>query len=498
MCRIAAGWLATVASGCDTDSVVMVEPVAVVTAASGSRPPTAPQTTATVRPQAQEHAPAQAQTQPQATATPAPAEPTGLFGGTLVRTVSLRYAKADWLAQQQVLATKLGPPLDQELDPGNLPPLPQVPAWVPVEVSLGSQTWKWVGIRYKGNGSPIETYHLGMAKLPFRLDFDHFDLEHPETKGQLCNGLEKLTFANGWTDSTYLRDVLASEIMRERGVPAPRAAFYRVMVDHGDGPYYAGPHSAIEDPSDDLPTRELGAIGGNVYKAAGAGAGWQVFDTPSFSKQTNAKQQNWSDIEAAIAALHAPRADAAKWRTELQKRFAVAGFLRWLAVNTAIWNPDVYGLHAANYYLAGVPAQGGRLHWLPWDQNEAFRPPQAPYVQGQPSQTAYTKAVVHHTATTDQWPLIRYLLDDSVYAAQYDKELAKAVLGSYELQTFAARAKALHALIKPHVEGPQGEVWPHTVQFGAESGTYLQPPDDLIAHASAMHQLIQDALGAKF
>ncbi len=38
-----------------------------------------------------------------------------------------------------------------------------------------------------------------------------------------------------------LREVLGNEIFRDRGVPAPRSAFYRIYVDTGSGPEYLGP-----------------------------------------------------------------------------------------------------------------------------------------------------------------------------------------------------------------------------------------------------------------
>jgi alpha-L-fucosidase 2 len=62
-----------------------------------------------------------------------------------------------------------------------------------------------------------------------------------------------------------------------------------------------------------------------------------------FGKKTNTSAADFSDVEAAVKALHAPRNDPRAWRAALEARFDVESFLRWLAVNTVIENWDAYG-----------------------------------------------------------------------------------------------------------------------------------------------------------
>lgn len=498
--RLAASALALACCACTTDDAVsppaqLAQPAA--TAAAGTR---AAQTFA-AQPAADAPSPAAQPASPSqspAAATPpaAAAEPdaAALFDNSKVHELALTFSPADWQARQADLQVKLGKPTGG-VAPGQIVPTALDPAWVPADAVLDGQLKRWIGVRYKGQATLQEPYQQGFAKLPFRIDFDHFAVEHPETKGQRCFGLQKLTFANGWNDATYLRDVLASEILRDRGVPAPRATFVRVTIDHGDGPHYAGLFTAVEDPSDRMPQEVFQAAGANVYKAAGGSADWQVFDQPSFAKQTNAKTADGSEIEAAIAALHAPRAPAEPWRKGLEATLDVQGFLRWLAVETAMWNQDIYGYHGANYYLVAVAQEGGRLHWVPWDHNEAFQMPQGDG-QNRQANGGYSVGIVHHDEVSAAWPLLRWLLDDPVYRAAYDAELAKALQGAYATETFAARAKQLHALIEPHVHGPQGEKWPNTAQYADASGNVdLQPPDALIGHAQKMHALVAEAIG---
>ena len=57
--------------------------------------------------------------------------------------------------------------------------------------------------------------------------------------------------------------------------------------------------------------------------------------------------------QAAIAALHADRTDAAKWRAELEARFDVDGFLHVLALNTAATGASVTDITLGTYPEAG-------------------------------------------------------------------------------------------------------------------------------------------------
>ena len=105
---------------------------------------------------------------------------------------------------------------------------------------------------------------------------------------------------------------------------------------------------------------------------SGRGANWVLFDEAGFAKKTNENAADFSDVEAALAALHAPQDDPAAWRSALEDTFDVDVFLRWLAVNTLMVNWDSYGSIAHNYYLYGDPSEGGQLHFISWDHNMSF------------------------------------------------------------------------------------------------------------------------------
>ena len=103
-------------------------------------------------------------------------------------------------------------------------------------------------------------------------------------------------------------------------------------------------------------------------------------------------------------ALHANRGNASQWRDGLEAVFDVPRFLQCLAVNQVMVNWDSYGLMDHNYYVYGDPSNGGKLVWFPWDLNEAM-------LSGGPGGGSVARSIMMDQVG-DNWPLIRFLLDD--------------------------------------------------------------------------------------
>jgi hypothetical protein len=243
-------------------------------------------------------------------------------------------------------------------------------------------------------------------------------------------------------------------LLRDRGVAAARAAFYRVYVDTGTGEQYWGLYTLVEDPANDVfLDSQFGNHDGNLYKPEGPGANWAQFSKNGFGKKNHKTKEDYSDVQAAVAALNAPRTNVAAWRKALEARFDVDAFLRWLAVNTLMNNWDAYGRMAHNYYLYADRARGGRLVWIPWDHNEAFS-------LGGGGGGGFggfggfgrgDTDVLHRDAGS-QWPLLSVLLQDADYNARYRRALQHAMEGLGDPAAFAKRAAFLHKLIAPAVD----------------------------------------------
>jgi len=359
------------------------------------------------------------------------------------------------------------------------------PSWVDATVRYDGREWRHVALRFKGNSSLRDPWRWGRTKLSLRLNFDKLEDDHPEIEDQRFWGFKKLVLNNNWRDPSLLREKLASELFRAHGVPTARTAFYEVHVDVGEGPVYWGLYTALEDPSDQLLDDWFGDGDGNLYEANGAGADWTHFDASGFENQTN-DDADKAEVQAAIAALQADRTDATAWRSGLEARFDVALFLKFLAANTVLQNWDTYGMAPHNYLLYAEPDDPDRLKWLATDLNEALR------ATGTPKPLPGLSLA----DVGDDWPLIRYVLDDATYAAAYRAEVQAFAEGPFAADALISRMEALHALIAPSVAA---ERTPFTLLESPEAfATSLDTGTDALKpHVLARHQAVQAFLGAE-
>ncbi|MGV3524736.1 MAG: CotH kinase family protein [Candidatus Sericytochromatia bacterium] len=394
------------------------------------------------------------------------------------------------------------------------------PIFRPVTLRFEGQTWKYVGMRFKGNSSLRSSWGRS-EKMPFRFDFDEFEDEHPEINDQRFFGFKKLTLSSGFSDDSLIREKVAADIFREAGVPAAQTAFYRLYVDIGDGQgsKYFGLYTMVEAPDTPMLQTQFSRDDGNLYKPSGNGAKFGTFDADSFPKKSNEDAADWSDVKAVFSALHASRSDAAQWRAGLEKVFDVDGFLNYLAVNTLIQNWDTYGAMAHNYYLYHDADQ--KLHWIPWDHNMSLGGGMGGGRNGMPSQTATPALAIQQTATqptpftrpggggmgrnlslalsasevNESWPLIRYLVDDPVYRATYTDYVRKAAAGAFAVDKTRSRFERAHSLIRPYVVGPEGEQEGYTMLSSLDA---FEPAlNQLYQHLESRHAAATEYLAGQ-
>lgn len=375
-----------------------------------------------------------------------------VFAQDQVKRLDITIQPADWQVMQANLKSLFSSATDVQSGAD--------PIYRPCSLRFEGQTWRQVGIRYKGESSLQNAWDKS-RKLPFRLDFEEFASEHPELKGQRFFGFKTLTLSSGFSDDSLIREKVVADMFRAAGVPAARTAFYRLYVDYGQGSQYFGLYTLVEVPDTPLLMQHFQNTDGNLYKPEGGGAAFVSFDKSSFAKKSNQKKADWSDIQALFSALHAPRDDKKSWRSGLEKVFDVDGFLNFLALNTLMQNWDSYGRTSRNYYLY---ASQGRLHWIPWDHNLALMDPgnpenlmNSPGAQNPGSLRNALSLDLSATQIGSDWPLIRYLIDDPVYSARYVAAVKTALTSTFALEATRQRYRTAHALIRPYVIGPQGE-----------------------------------------
>jgi spore coat protein H len=360
---------------------------------------------------------------------------------------------------------------------------PENPMWVAATIEFNGHTWTHVGVRYKGNSSLRSGWDSGSRKLPFKLDFDQFEDDYPEIKNQRFYGFKQLSLANGFGDNTFMRDAITYDLLEAAGLVAAETAPYEIILDYGEGPVSLGLYTMIEVIDDTVIQRAFGDDSGNIYEGDGRGASLAegTFDLiqDSFQKENNKNEADWSDIEALYEVLHAEErtTDPAAWRADLEATFDVDSFLEWLAISAMIQHWDTYGAMTHNFYLYHNP-ESDQLTWISWDHNLVLgarfgpggmggRPaspgaagvggaPMAPPAGRQPAgrmggpggmggrNTSLDKADVG-----DNWPLIRYLLDDPTYYERYLTYLAESREEMFDPDVLAEKYQAMAAVIAP-------------------------------------------------
>ncbi len=352
------------------------------------------------------------------------------------------------------------------------------PIWVEATIEFENITWNHVGIRFKGNSSLNDTWGKGNLKLPIKLDFDQFEDDYPQTDDQRFFGFKQLTLSSNFMDNSLLREKVTADVFREAGVPSAYTTFYRVYIDYGEGPIYFGLYTMVEVVDDTVIEEQFTDDSGNVYKPDGWGASFAdgSFTEEAFDKETNQDEADLSDILFLFDILHSEErlTDPAAWRKNLESIFDVDIFLMWLAVNTVVQNWDAYGLTFHNYYLYNNPTTG-LLTWIPWDNNKALRDDIGHFPVLSPELTE----------VDDNWPLIRYLMDDEEYQTQYVENVAIVMNGPFEPEKMTETYRQLHELIMPYVIGDEGEIDSHTLLNSA--GDFERALDELIEHVNRRH-----------
>lgn len=314
------------------------------------------------------------------------------------------------------------------------------PDYVGVSLKFNEKEWYKVGFRLKGNSTLRNSWRSGIYKLPFRLHFDKFEDDYPQINNQRFFGFKELSLSPGTNDNSLIREKAGSDIFRMAGIPCAQTNFYKVYINFGEGLKYCGVYTLAEVVDDTMIDNQFGEDKGNIYKPVST---FQNFVASQFEKKNNETKNDFTDVQSTITAINSNlrTSDPGQWRTNLEQNFDADHFIKWLAINTTMLNWDTYGRMAHNYYLYNKPNKG--LTWIPWDNNEAMM------------NRGNIPAPISLSGVASTWPLIRNLMDDVVYQAQYKvyvREFRDEVFTPEKMNELFDR---YHNLISPYVIGPK-------------------------------------------
>jgi spore coat protein H len=374
-----------------------------------------------------------------------------IFPQDRVNTLEIVLGSANWQAVKTNMKDLFGYDFGSVASPSNGIPASE-PQYVPVSVKFNGKEWYKVGFRLKGNSTLGSSWRNGIYKLPFRLNFDRFEDMYPPLKNQRMYGFKELSMSPGAMDPSLLREKVGSDIFRMAGIPSAQTSFYKVFIDFGAGLKYCGVYTMVEVVDDTMIKNQFGNDAGNLYKPEST---FVNFVLNKFEKKNNETENNYDDVVSLINTLHSSLRlqNPEQWRTTLETVFDADHFMKWLAINTAMQNWDTYGRMAHNYYLYNHPAKG--LTWIPWDNNEAL------------SNRGNSALTIGLETVSNDWPLIRYLMDDPVYAAHYREHMQQFLTAVFTTTQMNTLFDQYYSLISPHVIGPQA----------TETGEYSQLPN---------------------
>lgn len=243
-----------------------------------------------------------------------------------------------------------------ELPPAALDALRKDPKeYVKGTVREGERTFETVGVRFKGEGA-----ETGGGERPgFTLKFNEFITD------QAFHGQKKITLDPLGPDPTLMTELLANDLFRTAGVPAPRSAFARIDFNGKD----CGVYLLTEGINRDFLARHFDKTKGNFYE------GTRRDINGKLDKDSGDEGNTQADVARLVAA--AQEADpAARWK-QLEQVLDLDGFLSFAALEVMVGHTNGYCLATNKYRLYHDPA-ADQMVFIPHGIEVVFGNPTSP------------------------------------------------------------------------------------------------------------------------
>jgi hypothetical protein len=113
-----------------------------------------------------------------------------------------------------------------------------------------------VAVRPKGNSSLRSAISSGTIRFSLKVDINFFN----STRN--LDGVKKLNFNSGFSDPTFIREVLAYQIFEQMGLPTPRASFVDLWINDS----HLGLYTMVEQIDKTFLSHHFEDSSGNLYK----------------------------------------------------------------------------------------------------------------------------------------------------------------------------------------------------------------------------------------
>lgn len=241
--------------------------------------------------------------------------------------------------------------------------------WAKGSVTADGKTFDNVGIRYKGNGTMLETN--GKLKKSLKVDLDKFDGKDK------FHGLKTLNLHCGVADPSKCRETLTYQIYRDAGVPAARTALAVVTLTVTGGKYEnerLGLYTLVQNIDKPFLKEHFKADGGLLLKPERMmnidylGDDWSKYPA-NYQPKRDATAAEQKRVIGFAKLLN--QADDKAFAKEIGDYLDVDAFLRFVAASAVVVNMDSLFTLGHNYCLYLHP-DTNKFHFIPWDVDRAL------------------------------------------------------------------------------------------------------------------------------
>jgi spore coat protein H len=240
--------------------------------------------------------------------------------------------------------------------------------YVHADLDFEGHEFRDVGVRYKGNGTFMES--RGSLKRSFKIDLNQF------VNGRHLGGRAVLNLHSCVTDASYMNEVLAFQLYRDAGIPAPRTAYARVFltVPGKHERTFLGLYSLVENVDKHFLQQNFGTKRGALFKPVTAslfdyrGDNWAAYRQGYDPKVPLFEDQ----IARVIATCRLfTEAGDAEFNARVGEYIDIPQLARFLAVMVFLSDMDGMLGPGQNFYMYLHP-KTQLFTFLPWDQDHSW------------------------------------------------------------------------------------------------------------------------------
>ena len=221
-----------------------------------------------------------------------------------------------------------------------------------------------VGFRLRGNTSRAS------KKKSFKVSFNTF------TSGGKYYGVEKMNLNGEHNDPSIMRSKIMWDVLRDWGIPAPRANHVQVYINES----YYGLYLNVEHIDDEFVESRFGNKDGNLYKCTypadlnyiGSDPNDYKFESGGdrvYELVTNEDIDDYMDLANFIDVIN--RTPDEDLICELDELFNTYDYLKVIAADIFCGNWDGYIFNKNNFYLYHNTATD-KLEYIPYDVDNTF------------------------------------------------------------------------------------------------------------------------------